>query len=262
MKNFLLSLFFFTATISSTVSANQPSSLFLIDLTVRGQNIVTAFKIANKSLGTTCSNQSGIGTTTETVLQTLSTPIYSPFVVNGMIPYVTGITPAPNYTLLIVAYLPPAAKAVTQYIVVATDQILDVFYTAQNIGPPAISQNTPYTSTFGSSILPIYNISTVSRAADIVSIVNTLLTDSTYFQPNRSQVWIQTTLNGHFYPTFVNGYIPNVTCIQQIATNSTILQITYQNQFFPGTLGSVFVSAEQVQQIVYYPFNTAPNPSR
>ena len=237
------------------VAAYSPIWLYPIDATARGKGIVQAVNAA-------FSPPSGTAATTEVVIQTAASPsfLYAPYVSNGLIPYVqNSLVSAPNYTLFIVPYLPGNTMTTTiQYLVVGVEQIVGVFYSPLNSTPAISGNSSGYTSTFSSNVLPLYSIDPYHRAADIASITTTLLTNPLYTQ-NNSQVWIQTTLNGSsprgFYPPFYSnfpGCIPYVQGISQIV-GTAFLQITYQNVRYPGITGSVIVSAEQIQQIVYFP---------
>jgi hypothetical protein len=244
----------------AALRASPPLWLYTIDATTRGISILSAVSTAYTPVFPVSNS------TQEVAIQTRTAApfIYAPYVQNGLIPYVLGtdeFVSGPNFTMFIVPYLPITTFTI-QYLVVGVEQVVDVLYSSRAGVQNPVSLSG-YTSTFANEVLPLYSINPVHRAADIGFIVNTLLTDPTYNMPNVSQVWIQTTLrsaatNG-FYPAFYSpGYIPYVTAIYHIPGTS-YLQIYYQNRRqMPGYQGSVIVSAEQIEQIVYYPYNSAP----
>ncbi|HSX38712.1 MAG TPA: hypothetical protein VLE95_07780 [Chlamydiales bacterium] len=230
-------------------------NLYTIDAAIRGADFVS---VLNTAFG--LATVSG-----EVVIQTMATPpfLHPPGLVNGVIPYVqqSTFTAAPHSTMFIVPYNPNGAIGITpntQYIVIGIEQIVTLAY-RNTISPPFSLRG--FTSVFASNVLPLYTINPVLRAADIQSIANTLITSPTAFNGtnNISQTWILTTLGGPFYVPFspiAPGLIPNVTAISVLSPGW--LLITYKPISFPFSW-SVIVSAEQVQQIIFYPTNPPPS---
>ncbi|MBM3184207.1 MAG: hypothetical protein FJZ64_02765 [Chlamydiae bacterium] len=234
------------------VNANPPVDLYSIDVSTRGQEFIAALKSAF----------SLAGSRGEVVIQTMANPpyTYAPGLPSsGIIPYVqNSITAAPNNTLFLVPYNPNGQSGITrntQYLVIGADQIVTIAY-RDTISPP-FSLSTPFTSTYPSNVYPLYYINPVHRAADIQSIASTLINFPQNFNglSGISQVWILTTLTGPYYVPFYRGqsqYIPRVQSISVLS--NSLLQITYQ-PFSSSFAWSVIVSAEQVQQIIFYPTN-------
>lgn len=257
MKKILLAAFIVAARFSVGV-ANPPLDLFRIDATTRGEDFAnildTAFSLATSS--------------GEVVIQTQVSPAFlrAPGVQNGIIPYVqnTSTFPfaAPNSTLFIFAYNPNGTVGIsqnTQFLVVGIDQIVTVAY--RNTISPPFPLTPAFQSTFAANILPLVTINPSLRAADIQNIAEQFLSSPTTFNGNNgSQLWITTTLSGPFYVPFASavapGAIPNVTAISVLSNE--FLLITYKplSSLFSW---SVIVSAEQVQQIVFYPTNYPPS---
>jgi hypothetical protein len=253
VKKFLTAIFFAAARFSVGV-ANPPLDLFPIDATTRGVEFAsilnTAFSLATAS--------------GEVVIQTQATPPFlrAPGVQNGIIPYVqnTSMFPfdAPNSTLFIFAYNPNGSIGVnqtTQFLVVGIEQIVTVVY--RNTVSPPFPLTPAFQSNYAANILPLVTINPSLRAVDIQNIAQQFLSSPTTFNGNNgSQLWITTTLSGPFYVPFASnvapGAIPNVTAISVLS--SEFLLITYKplSSLFSW---SVIVSAEQVQQIVFYPTN-------
>jgi hypothetical protein len=253
MKKFLLTFFFFCS--AMLLEANAPYDLYTIDMSKRGQEFVkalnTAFSIAT--------------TSGEVVIQTMANPAYirSPGVTNGVIPYVqqSTFTVAPNSTLFIVPYNPKGNIGITpntQYIVIGIEQVVTLAY-RNTVSPPFALSG--FNSVYANNVYPLYSIDPIQRAADIQSIVNTLITSPGSYNGSSgiSQVWIWTTLSGPFYvpfSRFQTGLIPRVTAISVLS--NSLLQITYQ-PFSSSFAWSVIVGAEQVQQIIFYPTNPPPS---
>ncbi len=234
--------------------ASPPLDLYQIDASTRGKDFAkilsTAFTLAT-SAG-------------EVVIQTQATPPFlsAPGVHNGIIPYVqnTPMFPyaGPNSTLFIFAYNPNGSVGIsqnTQFLVVGIEQIVTVAY--RNTISPPFPLTPPFQSIYADRVYPLYFINPVARAADIQNVAQQFLTSPTTFNGNSaSQLWIITTLSGPFYVPFTThvapGAIPNVTAISVLSNE--FLQITYKplSSLFQW---SVIVSAEQVQQIVFYPNN-------
>lgn len=214
----------------SSIFSISPLSIYEIDPMNRGRSFVNIFSTLNTNYPS------------EVLIQTMATIPYlnSPYVVNGVIPYIKSIAPAPNYTLLLVTYFPLSATQ-QQYLVVPVEQITEMVYSPVAISPSG------FMSTFLQNVSPLYIINPALRAADLAHVTTTLLTQSPYSTP-LSQVWIQTNLSGPYYIPFINGIIPNV---QSISAEGSLLRINYLNPSSV-TLGSVVISVEQVQQIVYY----------
>ena len=256
MKNFLL---LFLAACSFTVGhANAPLDLYTIDASKRGQDF---FNIL-----TTVFTQAT--TSGEVVIQTQAMPAYlrAPGVSYGLIPYVQVGTnqnvtfpyKAPNSTLFIFAYNPNGARGITQltqFLVVGIEQIVTAAY--RNTISPPFPQNGVFSTVYANNVLPLYTINPTLRAADVLDISQKFLSSPGAFNGNSSsQLWILTTLSGPFYVPFATriapGAIPNVTGISVLSNE--FLLITYKplSSLFSW---SVIVSAEQVQQIVFYPTN-------
>ncbi len=221
----------------SAVSANGLTTIFPINSVQRGlsiSQIITTFTSSPYNVPQS-----------EVAIQTLSTiPFpYAPYVANGLIPYVQSASLAPNDTLLIIRYKPPAAT--TQYLVVPIELISEVIYS-----PITIPSSPGFTSTFPNGVVPFFSIDPVQRAADIQSITTTLLTSAPY-KTSTSKVGILTTLSGPFFLPLQNGLISNVQSIALASANDSLLIVKYlSTQFISGT---IIVTAEQVQQIVYFP---------
>jgi hypothetical protein len=278
--------FFFSLCVlllATSLFGNQPTYFYNIDASLRGMDIYTAF-LAAVAGGTAIYSPSGPTTTQEVAIQTIAIPTKTLFnltipnyIPNGLISWVNDLTPAPNFTLFILSYAPPGLyPAGTSYCVVGVEHITDVFYTPfkANVIPPIPPSG--FSSTFYGIAIPSYNIDPFLRAADIVFIVTTMITPGAvpYLTQNpNSEVWIQTTLNGqttvngqtlsNFNPPIqiqtgtppkVNiqgdGFIPD---IQSISILSGSLLLILYKPHGQTSIGSLIVSAEQVQQIYYYP---------
>ena len=230
--------------LTTALHAYSPLSLYPIDPTTRGQNLLSYFNVLKADNYTTNPR--------EVVIQTNATPayIYSFGVFNGVIPFIKDMKAAPNHTAFIVHYL-PTGTAQTQYLVVFVEQIVEMAYYLNFNNVPNIQSG--FSSNFTANVLPLYSLAPVPRAADIASVVTTLISSAPYLVTNVSKVSIQTTLTGPFYPYFSNGLIPDIQSISVISANDSLLKVTYRTTQLPNIIGSVLVSAEQVQQIVYYP---------
>ncbi|HSX27075.1 MAG TPA: hypothetical protein VLE89_08750 [Chlamydiales bacterium] len=220
----------------SSAFANAPLTLFSIDTSQRGSEIVNIVKVLTAPPFNSA--------TSELAIQTTTNFIYAPYVVNALIPYVRSITPGPNNTLFIVNYFPKNAPSL-QAVVVPVEQIVEVVYSTQTI------PTTGFTSTWGTGVLPLITVDPVLRAQDIFFVVSTLLTSPTY-QTGVSKVTIVTTTNGPYYPAIPNGIITNVISVSLLANNSSYLQIKIITS--QGAVnGTYIIPAEQIQQIVFYP---------
>jgi hypothetical protein len=251
-------ILFLILSLGSRALGNPPTFFYNIDATARGKEIHTAYLKAVAG-GTALYAAGGPINTQEIVIQTTSLSIQNLFgltipnyISNGVISNVLFMRPANNYTLFIVAYLSPnRSPPFAQYLVVGVEQITGIFYTSYNSSKTPPIPATGFSASFSGSVLPFYNIHPSSRAADIASVVTTMISQAPYTTQNpTSEVWIQTILNGPFYPNIQNGFIPNVQSISVVG--NSILQILYK-PLTTNNIGSVFVSAEQVQQIYYYP---------
>jgi hypothetical protein len=237
----LVSVGLFAQTVNVAALLSGTPVVYEIDPTERGADII--------KMVTTYNSAPFKGPSSEVVLQTRlrGTAGYAPAVVNGLIPYVQSIATATNGTLFIVTYLTPD-RSIPQYIVVPVEQIVAVAYS------PIAIPTTGFTSVNGTGVLPFYSIDLADRAADIQNVVNTLLTTAPY-KTSISGVTIQTSLSGPYNPPIAaGGIIPNVKSVSlAFAPNKTMMLISYLSQaFIPGTIA---VSVEQVQQVIYLPVN-------
>ena len=187
------------------------------------------------------------GSTSEVALQLVSNAVflYAPYVVNGLIPYVSSVSPAPNDTLLLVTYYPSIPKVGPLYLVVPIEQVTAVIYS-----PVPLYPGSSFSSTYMNGLTPWLYISPTERASDIISMVNTLLAPP--YNGGASNVALYTTLSGPFYPPVSGGVIQNVQSVTQVSVGDTLLLVSYLSPT-TNALGTIVVAVEQVLEIVYYP---------
>jgi hypothetical protein len=219
--------------------AQDQSTLFQITAFQRGHDIANMVTtLTTNPIYTIPQSEVGIQTTGVTAF------LYAPGVVNGFIPFVQKVTLSPFGTYLTVQYQPRGL--LVQYLVVPIEDVGEVVYSTQTIATSGFS------STIATGIYPLLSIDPGHRASDVASVVLALQTTAP-FKTATSQVGIQTTLSGPFYPSIQNGFLPNIQQITLLTPGSTLLLIQYQNLQF--VKAWVVVAAEQVQQIVYTPFS-------
>ncbi len=227
-----------TSSAAVVLAATGNTTLYPIDASQRGFEITNSFKSLDHASGAQLP---------EIAIQTTLTapPPYQTYkyMINGIIPYVQSITQTPHNTLLIITYAPAQTPSILQYIVLPTEQVVELLHFTFATQPIT---NAPFTSSVISGTIPFYSVDSKERAEDIVSAVTQLLA-SPFKTLQINQVWIQTTLNGPFNPSIPNGLLKNVTGI--FVDNSLIrIQFLQPNQSITQT---VFVSPEQIQQILY-----------
>lgn len=172
---------------------------------------------------------------------------------NGLIRYIQNVYRTTYNTLLIVSYQTSGNQP--EYIVVPVEQLIDLIYFPSTSFLPTSS--SPFNASYLSGVVPYFSVDPSQRAMDIVYTVGQLQT--TFKTSSSNQVWIQTGVNGPFNPNLpVPGLLQN---IQSIAYNNGMLQITFQTNHNGSITQTVYVSPEQVQQIIWIRnFNTPSLP--
>lgn len=238
-------LLFLSIFVFSMAHAVNPVTLYSIDAQTRASQIVAMIDTLNKAPYL-------IRNRSEVALQAnlVPSPAYANYIRGGFIPYVQNATTATNETLLLITYLPTGSTSNTQYVVVPVEQTVSLMYSPQPINP-----TTGISSNYPQSALPRFSVNLAHRAADLRYMFNLLNTNSTY-KTRRSQVGIQITLAGPYYPQLRGNLIPNVQSITLVSPNDTLLLIDYQNPPASGratVTGSIVVAAEQIDQMIYFP---------
>jgi len=178
---------------------------------------------------------------------------------NGIFSYVQAITSTTHNTLLIVTYLYPNS-ATKQYVVVPSEQILDLLYFFDNNHLP--SSNAAFTASPIPGTIPYYSVDPRQRAADIGSVITQLLKSP--FKETQRQIWVEVTLTGPFTPHLptVNYGSNTVSVLQNVTAVSllnNILTFTFQPNdprlTYPPT---IIVTPEQVQRIIFVRYPNAP----
>jgi len=271
---FALNLSLFAASSSAVVALGATSQqvVYQIDVSYRGADLISAFNSLKGNLTTNYFTPPLIEVQTTTTVPMVPPKygnkpygMYSGFYPNAIIPFVQNITGTTYNTLLIVTYYSQAATSkYPLYVVLPVEQVTCLLYfpTISNLPPSNLASSAPaFISTFPSGIIPFFSVAPQQRAVDIVSAVNQLI--ALFPQaPNskaNSQVWIQTTVNGPYMdPSTPNGLIQNVLGIS--LTGNYLLQITYQpSDQVPQNTGTVYVSPEQVQQILFVRYQNQPS---
>ena len=190
---------FFSANSGTAVllGAASQTTLYQIDSTTRGTEILNTFKALKHASGTQVP---------EFALQT-TLPGNIPYTTyryinNGLIPYVQSITPTVYNTLLIVAYQTTQTYGVSQYLVLPSEQVVAVLYFPTLSNLPKTQGS--FTASAPVGTLPYFEVNPYQRAIDIASAVNQLM-QPPFHTSNTNQVWMQTTLTGPFNPPTIQG---------------------------------------------------------
>jgi hypothetical protein len=257
----------FAASSSAVIAlAATPSAVYEIPASLRGTALINAFNgiplLTPPVVPTELAPSGSFPNSTwypealiQTTLPATLGSIYASYsgVLNGRIPWVQNIFPTMFNTLSIVEYLPTNFPGNPQYIVLPTEQLVDLLYFPNPNYQP--KSNAAFTATAPPNTLPFFSVDPYQRAADIISAWNTLLNNTSVvianFTSSASQVWIQTTLSGPFaYTPMRPGLLENVTSISMSGTGA-ILQIMYtpnNRSYFPQI---IYVPAEDVEQIIF-----------
>lgn len=173
----------------------------------------------------------------------------------GLIPFVKKFNPSfatPYNTLLIITYTTTQTSTIPtfQYVVVPVEQVSEVIYSNTTI-----ANNSVFTSTISSGVLPYYQVNIMQRAVDIQSVVHTLNNNVVFNNKGVQKVSLKTTLSGPFYtadgvPTvIVKGIIPEVQDVTLTGSHNGTLMIV---RYLVNKLSTyIVVSPEQVTAITY-----------
>lgn len=234
-RYFIYCFFFLLVSVhrgNASVTITPYTTVYPINPAQRGTDLIAMFQALSVKPYSTPNSEIGIQTTN-----------------NGFIPFIQNIDQSAFNTLLIVTYRPTRQSTVSQnlYIVIPVEQIVEMVYSYN-----ATITATNFVTSVSSGILPYYSVNMSERAADIQSVVNTLLTRKPYNTNGAQQVTLSTNLIGtNYYAPFSNGVIPDVQSISfPRSSNQTLMLVTYQinnlNYY-------IIVSPEQVSAINYYP---------
>lgn len=241
------------------LSAASGNVFFPIDSSLRGTDILNTFSSFSHATGTTTPEMALQTTITTLPIPPGSNVPYATYqgIKNGIISYVQSITSTTYNTLLLVTYQ-NLGSAVNQYVVVPSEQILDLLYFPVNHLP--INSNAFVAPPIAGTI-PYYSVDPRQRAADIGSVITKLL--SSPFKQNQSQIWMEVTLTGPFNPSVpvvtdgsnTVSLLKNVTGVSLL---NNIITVTFQpiDQPNPPT---VIVTPEQVLRIIYVLKPNAPS---
>lgn len=262
----------FAASSSAVIALASQSNLpavYEIDASTRGNELVT---ILNSLLPNVAPSVNVPALGLQTTLPTSLSNSYGTYkgIQNGTIYYIQAITQTTYNTLLIVSYLPKQSSGTIEYVVLPIEQIVDLLYfpttfSIQGRVPGANPPPGPYISTTPSNTLIYYSIDPYKRAVDIISAYNSLvkLFSNSPNSKSKSQVWIQTTVNGPYNPALPVFSLPNSGLLQQVSSvtlsGNGLLAITFQtiNQTITQT---IYIPPEQVQQVIFIRnFNSPSN---
>lgn len=262
----------FAASSSAVIALASQSNLpavYEIDVSTRGNELVT---ILNSLLPNVAPSVNVPALALQTTLPTSLSNSYGTYrgIQNGTIYYIQAITQTTYNTLIIVSYLPTQSSGTIEYVVLPIEQIVDLLYfpttfSIQGRVPGANPPPGPYISTTPHNTLIYYSVDPYKRAVDIISAYNSLvnLFSKSPNSKSKSQVWIQTTVNGPYNPALPVLSLPNSGLLQQVSSvtlsGNGLLAITFQtiNQTITQT---IYIPPEQVQQVIFIrnfnsPFN-------
>lgn len=256
---FLVFSHFLTAQNAPVVlNSSSLQVLYEIDASQRGTELLGAFNQLKTALTTNLFTPPVIEMQT-TLPNNIPYAGYKGIYKNGIIPFVQTISGTTYNTLLLVSYVTPTYN--TQYpfyIVLPVEQVTSLLYfqTISNLPVPSVATAPSFSAAFPPNVIPYYSVNPAHRAADIVSAVNQLR--SKFTEPSLNQIWIQTGVAGPYRdPSTPNGLLKNVLSVSLVGNG--LLQITFRPlDQTPQTTGTVYVSAEQVQQILYIRYYNNP----
>jgi hypothetical protein len=251
--------FVFSLLMTSSVFAESPLTRYLIDPGTRGPFVVSTIKTLNTTPFLTNRSEVAIQVQTGRGFQINGT--FAPVgrvqgLTAGFIPYVQSTYTKAFETLVILEYQVNSSAATNPfYLVVPVERIVGIMYSPQPIGSPGM------TSTFPRGVLPLSSIDPATRAADLVSVFTELTTKSPYTEGSPA-IGLFTTLAADYNPQIMSGFIPNISAI---AASGPYLFVTY----FPASNAgksykvaqTIVVSAEQVNQLVYFADNRKVTPT-
>ncbi len=259
MKNFckilIVSLFVF----SSTAFAAQPLTRYLIDPATRGPFVKEVIDMFNTTPFESSRSEVAIQVQTGRGFQINGS--FAPVgrvqgLQAGFIPYVQSTFTKAFETLVIIEYqMNSTASTNPFYLVVPVERLVGIMYSPQPIGMVGMTSNFP------SDVLPLSSIAPATRAADLVSVFTELNTVSPY-KTSISSVGLFTTLSADYNPAIESGFVPN---IEAITASGPYLFVTY----FPASNAgkaykvaqTIIISAEQVNQLVYFADNKKVTPT-
>lgn len=232
--------------------------LYEIDAGQRGTELLTVFNALKTSLTTNLFSPPLLEMQT-TLPNNIPYAGYKGIYQNGIIPFIQTITGTTYNTLLLVKYLTPTVG--TQYpfyIILPVERVTSLLYfpTIANLPNPSVAAAPPFVAAFPPNVIPYYAVNPMHRAADIVSAVTQLR--DLFTQASLNQVWIQTGVTGPYRdPSTPNGLLKNVLSVSLVGNG--LLQITFRPlDQVPLNTGTVYVPAEQVQQILFIRYYNNP----
>jgi hypothetical protein len=232
---FLLLLLFGTLwaqTAPPSAVMNSGAAVYQINVSQRGQDIVSMFKTLNTTFKTSLSE---IGIQTAIPITNSVNKAKTTF-----IPYVVDITAMSNNTILLIKQ----QEGNTFYYVVPVEQVVELIYYQQQ----PIPANGGYNSQVTNGILPLLIMDEAQRAADLKQIFDKLNTEAP-FSTATSKVAFQTTLTGNYYPSVIGGFIPYIQKVElQYTTNKTYMLITYKVGV---QTSQIVVAPDQVYAVIY-----------
>lgn len=247
-----------------SLSVPSGTSIYYIDPSNRGNDIVNMITTLSTSTFT-----SAPYTSSEIAIQTrMAGPNGQPLLIR----YVTSsnVFATTNKTILIIGS-PPSKGNTTNltFYVVPVEQIVEVVYSAYT----TLGTGSTYSNLITTGILPLYNINLAQRAADIIDVFTIIKKSSnaSYFRyKGASYFTIQSTLTGSYNPPLIPAgaitSIPYVQCVSltpnnlcstsgitALASNGTILYITYNSVNNTTRASYLIAGTEQIVGITYYP---------
>lgn len=237
-------------------NTNGAITVFPINPSFRGADIVAHFGILNAAPFKTPRSQIGLQTTN-----------------NGLITNIQFLIPTQNNTILIAAYLLPSngiprgsvgkdgSGRGVGYVAIPVEQTVSLIYS-----PGTMSTSDVYTSSAPPGTLPVFSVDLPQRAADIAEAV-ALMVVPPIANPRRSfsPVSLKTMINGPYYTDALgggtsiieNGIIPQVVRVIPTDTpNSSLLRVEFKpfrtNQFTSSEgVATVIVATDQVIGILF-----------